>query len=115
MLEGLADGELAGFGAALLGATVFGAGFAVLAAAWVAPGSRTVTTPAAASLVTETAAVAEDRRFRPCSRSATARATAARRVRNCGLLMSKSVPCQLVRGIRPASEDPMKCSRSGYP
>lgn len=90
---GLADGA----GAERLGALVLGA--LVLAAAWVAPGSRTVTTPAAARLATETAAVAEDRRLRPCSRSATARATADRRVRNCGLLMSERVPCQLVRAV----------------
>lgn len=77
--DGFAAGrELDAFGAA--GLTVVG--LAVLADAWVAPGSRTATTPAAATLATETAAVAEARRFRPRSRSATARATADGRVRN---------------------------------
>lgn len=88
----------------------FEAGALVLAdAECVEPGSRTTTTPAAAKLATETAVVAEASRFRPRSRSATARATAeGREVRNCGLLMRESVPCQLVRGVRPGSEDSMK-------
>ena len=72
------------------------------------PGSRTVTTPAAVRLATETAVVADASFFLPRSRSATARATAeGRLVRNCGLLMPASVPCQLMRGVRPRSEAAM--------
>jgi hypothetical protein len=79
----------------------------VLAEACVEPGRRRATTPAAATLAKETVAVVAASRFRPRSRSATARATADGRVRNCGLLMSGSVSCQLVGAVRPGSEDAM--------
>jgi acetyl-CoA synthetase len=79
----------------------------VLAEACVEPGRRRATTPAAATLAKETVAVVAASRFRPRSRSATARVTADGRVRNCGLLMPESVSCQLVGPIRPGSEDAM--------
>ncbi len=44
-------------------------------AAWLAPGRMATTTPAAATLATVTVTVAAFSRRRPCSRSATARAT----------------------------------------
>jgi len=47
----------------------------VLAAAWVEPGSITATTPATATLARDTVVVVAFSRRRPCSRSATARAT----------------------------------------
>ena len=73
----------------------------VLAEACVEPGRRRATTPAAATLAKEIVAVVAASRFRPRSRSATARATADGRVRNCGLLMSESVSCQLVGAVHP--------------
>lgn len=64
----------------------------VLAAACVAPGSSSVTTPATARLAAETAAVVLFSSRLPRSRSATARDTEFRDAwdepgRNCGLLM----------------------------
>lgn len=47
----------------------------VLAAAWLVPGSITATTPATATLASDTVVVVAFSRRRPCSRSATARAT----------------------------------------
>jgi hypothetical protein len=47
----------------------------VLAAAWLDPGSTTATTPARATLASDTVVVVAFSRRRPCSRSATARAT----------------------------------------
>lgn len=47
----------------------------VLVAAWLAPGSITATTPATATLARDTVVVVAYSRRRPCSRSATARAT----------------------------------------
>jgi hypothetical protein len=47
----------------------------VLAAAWLVPGSSTATTPATATLASDTVVVVAFSRRRPCSRSATARAT----------------------------------------
>ena len=47
----------------------------VLVAAWLDPGSTTATTPARATLASDTVVVVAFSRRRPCSRSATARAT----------------------------------------
>jgi hypothetical protein len=47
----------------------------VLVAAWLVPGSTTATTPARATLASDTVVVVAFSRRRPCSRSATARAT----------------------------------------
>jgi hypothetical protein len=47
----------------------------VLVAAWLDPGSTTATTPARATLARDTVVVVAFSRRRPCSRSATARAT----------------------------------------
>jgi hypothetical protein len=47
----------------------------LVVAAWLDPGSTTATTPARATLATDTVVVVAFSRRRPCSRSATARAT----------------------------------------
>lgn len=83
----------------------------VEAEACVAPGSRSATTPAVATLARETAVVVAASRLRPRSRSATARATADGRVRNCRVLMAASVSRQLVGAVRPGSENTMSVVR----
>lgn len=79
----------------------------VLVEAWVAPGSSTVTTPAATTLAAERAAVVRFSLRRPRSRSATARDTVDSPVRNCRVSIPKSLTHQLVRAVRPRSEVPM--------
>lgn len=68
----------------------------LVVAAWLAPGRMATTTPAAATLATVTVTVAAFSLRRPCSRSATARATwrcPAGAACSCRLFMSYRVTC----------------------
>lgn len=75
-----------------------------LVAACEEPGSMTITTPAAARLAVETAAVVVFSRRRPRARSAAPRETANMPSRISGVFMRGSLPRQLVWAIRPGYE-----------
>jgi hypothetical protein len=99
----------------------------VLVAAWLAPGSITATTPATATLARDTVVVVAFSRRRPCSRSATARATcragsrlasprfAGRGVRSSQLFTSTSVTRPAACAVVERSANVLSVTGAHYP